>query len=335
MHIVRLSSPGLVRKNAVRSAWFSCRPFMSSPVHAQNPAVLLVLGLPQAGSGTVVRILERCGAPDHAARLAQAQQKLLEDLGSSWDSPLELPDRCLQSSQAVAFEQAVLEALQTDTGSSLSQACLPGLERLLPIWQRALAAQGIQPSYVLVLRHPLEVAEQFRHANGWSRDHGLLVWLQSALAMERHSRSENRVVLDLEQVRWDADGALNRLEGRLQLALPERHHRSLLELETSAEFAPSSSGLPSQGDADTSPLLQMALRLHGWLLAEAQQTEREAHLPDAIRQQLQMAETLMGRTLSEVAARSDSLNEQVVALRSRRLVRLSEWLRRSNSARVA
>ena len=297
--------------------------------------MLLVLGLPQAGSGTVARILERCGAPEHAARLAHQQQQLLEDLGSSWDSPLELPDRCLQSSQALAFEQAVGEALEVDLDLRLSQACLPGLERVLPIWQRALSAHGVQPCYVLVLRHPLEVAEQLRHANDWSKDHGLLVWLQSALAMERHSRGQNRVVLDLEQVRWDADGALNRLEGRLKLALPERHHRSLLELEAGEELAPSAVGLPSQADADTSPLLQMALRLHGWLLAEAQQTEREAHLPDAIRQQLQMAETLMGRTLSEVVARSHNLSQQVVALRRRRLVRLSDWFRRTNYERVA
>ena len=79
----------------------------------------------------------------------------------------------------------------------------------------------------------------------------------------------------------------------------------------------------------------MALRLHGWLLAEAQQAEREAHLPEAIRQQLQMAETLMGRTLSEVAARSESLTQQVVTLRRSRLVRLSEWLQRRNQRRVA
>jgi len=153
--------------------------------------------------------------------------------------------------------------------------------------------------------------------------------------MERHSRGQNRVVLDLEQVRWDADGALNRLEGRLQLALPERHHRSLLELETGAELLPAATGLPAQADADTSPLLQMALRMHGWLLAEAQQSEREAHLPEAIRQQLQMAETLMGRTLSEVVARGDSLHQQVTELRRSRLVRLSQWLRGRDQHRAA
>lgn len=308
---------------------------MSSPVPAPSPALLLVLGLPQAGSGAVARMLERCGAPEHAARLAQRQQQLLEDLGSSWDSPLELPDRCLQSSQALAFEQAVVEALGHEVDWRLSQSCLPGLERVLPIWQRALAADGVQARYILVLRHPLEVAEEFRQTHAWSRDHGLLVWLQSALAMERHSRSEHRVVLDLEQLRWDPDGALNRLEGRLQLALPERHHRSLLEFESSEELLSVAPGLPSQADADGSLLLQMALRLHRWLQAEAQQAEREAHLPEAIRQQLQMAELLIGRTLCEVTAHNESLQRQVVGLRSSRLVRLSEWLSRRNRQSVA
>ena len=302
---------------------------MSSTPQTQGSSVLLVLGLPQAGSARVARMLQQCGAREHTAHLAQQQQELLQDLGSGWDSPLNLPDRCFGSTAATAFEQAIAQALATDESLRLSQACLPGLERVLPIWHRALAAQGLDPRHVLVLRHPLEVAEQFRASHGWSRDHGLLVWLQSSLAMERHSRDHQRVVLDLEQVRWDADGALNRLEGRLQLALPERHHRSLLELEAAElpEQAPAPAGLTALGDADTSPLLQMALRLHGWLLAEAQQAEREAHLPAAIQQQLEMAETLMGRTLSEVTARSEDLNQQVDALQRRRLVRLSEWLR--------
>ena len=304
---------------------------MSSLPSTTPAAVLLVLGLPQAGSTQVARMLEHCGAPEQSAALAKQQQELLEGLGSSWDSGLELPDRCLDSAQASAFQQALGGGLSQEPALRLSQACLPGMERVLPLWHRALSSHGVVARHVLVLRHPLEVVEQFR-GQGWSRDHGLLVWLQSTLAMERHTRSQERVVLDLEQVRWDPDGALNRLEGRLQLALPERHHRSLLELEAEAKdgVAPQRhAGLSvlSTGDQDTSPLLQMALRLHGWLMAEAQQLEREAHLPEAIRQQLQMAETLMGRTLSEITARSDSLTQQMEALRSRGLVRLSDWFR--------
>jgi hypothetical protein len=315
---------------------------MSSTPQTQPSALLLVLGLPQAGSAQVARMLERCGAPEHTDQLAQQQEQLLEALGSRWDSPLELPDRCLNSTQAAAFQQALVNTLAQDPALRLSQACLPGMERILPLWHRALSGHGLQARHVLVLRHPLEVVEQFR-SQAWSRDHGLLVWLQSYLAMERHTRDQDRVVLDLEQVRWDPDGALNRLEGRLQLALPERHHRSLLALEAEANSEPeagalhrsSAPALLSHGDGDTSPLLQMALRLHSWLLAEAQQVEREAHLPEAIRQQLQMAETLMGRTLSEISARTDNLTQQVAALRRRRLVRLTDWLRRSHNQQAA
>ena len=298
------------------------------PLH-ESRSLLLVLGLPQAGSSRVARILQRCGAPEQAAQLLQQQKQLLEELGSGWDSALKLPERCFRSHAANAFEQALAEVLVHGSDGELSQACLPGLERVLPIWHRALEVAGIEPRHILVLRHPLEVVEQFRMSHGWSRDHGLLVWLQSSLAMERYSRGHQRVVMDLEQARWDLDGALNRLEGRLQLALPERHHRSLLDLEVADE--PQSASVPlalsTQGDADTSPLLQMALRLHGWLLAEAQQAEREAHLPAAIQQQLEMAEMLMGRTLSEVTVRSENLNQQIDALQRRRIVRFSEWLR--------
>lgn len=300
---------------------------MTSTLQNHESSLLLVLGLPQSGCARVARLLKRCGAHEQTSELADQQLKLLVNLGCGWDSPLDLPDRSFSSAAAYKFEESLTQALSTDAGQMLKQAFLPGLERVLPIWHRALKTQGIQPQHVLVLRHPLEVAEQFRISDGWSRDHGLLVWLQSALAMERHSKSHQRVVLDLEQVCWDTDGALNRLEGRLQLMLPERNHRSLLEIDAADQSEFPASGLPAYGNADTSPLLQMALRLYGWLLAEANQSEREAHLPIAIYQQLQMAEALMGRTLSEVSTRSDKLSQAVENLSRRRLVRLSDWLR--------
>ena len=53
--------------------------------------------------------------------------------------------------------------------------------------------------------------------------------------MERHSRGKKRVVVDSEQVRWDLDAALNRIESALQLSLPERNHKTLLEIEATQE----------------------------------------------------------------------------------------------------
>ena len=73
------------------------------------------------------------------------------------------------------------------------------MERILPLWQSALEKQELLIQHLLVVRHPLAVVEQFRAIEGWDRDRALLVWLQSTLAMERHSRNCSRVIVDGER----------------------------------------------------------------------------------------------------------------------------------------
>lgn len=292
-------------------------------------AVLLVLGLPQCGIDAVSTVLQRCGAEGETAdELAQAQQDLLSSLGSGWDSPLELEDRCLASRQAQAFGHALESSFAAQPPGPLSLACVHGMERVLPLWQEALKQQQHAYRHLLVVRHPLAVAEQFRQQHGWNRDHSLLVWLQSSLAMERHSQGQPRVVLNGEDVLWDVDSALNLIESTLQLTLPERNHKTLLALEAQQSSRPVEAPVPADQSSSGSLLLTMALQLHGWLLAESEGRERATHLPQTIRQQLSLAESLMGRTLNDLSLRNESLHSKLTQLEGRRSVRLMNWLRR-------
>ena len=278
-------------------------------------------------------VLERCGARSRNLNsLAKAQQKLLSQVGNGWDSPLELADRCFHSDAAEEFSSALTEALNKLGGNQCGLACVHGMERILPLWQSALEKQELLIQHLLVVRHPLAVVEQFRAIEGWDRDRALLVWLQSTLAMERHSRNCSRVVVDGEQLSWDLDGTLNLIESTLQLTLPERHHKSLIELET--EEDPKANQINNRfiteitNQSAGSLLLTMALQLHDWLLAERQNRVRQRHLPDTIRQQLTLAENLMGRTLNNLSLQNDSLKHKLHSLEKRRSVRFSNWVRR-------
>ena len=297
--------------------------------------VLLVLGLPQCGTATVQHVLERCGARAGAlGALADAQNALLISAGNGWDSPLELPDRCLSNEAAQTFAAQLDSVLSEPTADPWALACVHGMERVLPLWQSALHQQKRPIRHLLVVRHPLSVVEQFRHGEGWDRDRSLLVWLQSALAMERHSRNHSRVIVDGEQLAWDLEGTLNQIETTFQLTLPDRHHKTLIELEQDASHAIPLSGTPvtsTSGQTAGSLVLTMALQLHDWLLAESQGRDRQRHLPDTIRQQLTLAETLLGRTLNELSLQNDNLNRKLESLGRRRSLRLSNWLRRQTA----
>ena len=296
--------------------------------------LLLVLGLPQAGGDQVRRALELCGAPHLAGGgLMAHHNRALTAAGTGWQATRSLPSRWFGSEAVPALGQQLAEELAPllpEHGLRVLQ--LPGLERLLPLWQQAMAGLPVQPAYVLVLRHPLEVAEALRRSEGWSRDKALLVWLQSTLAMEAPTRGQARVVIEQEQLHWDPDGALNRLEQGLNLQLPERSHERLLQLEQERPEQPLAQAPNRPLAAEGSPLLQLALELHGWLQAEASGQQRPRLMPEVICQQLAWAEALYGRTLVEEQQQRQQAEAQLEQLQSRRLVRLSRWLRPDRAA---
>ena len=296
--------------------------------------LLLVLGLPQAGGDQVRRALELCGAPHLAGGgLMAHHHRALTAAGTGWQATRSLPTRWFGSEAAPALGQQLAEELAPLLPAhGLRVLQLPGLERLLPLWQQAMAGLPVQPAYVLVLRHPLEVAEALRRSEGWSRDKALLVWLQSTLAMEGPTRGQARVVIEQEQLHWDPDGALNRLEQGLNLQLPERSHERLLQLEQERPEQPLAQAPNRPLAAEGSPLLQLALELHGWLQAEARGQQRPRLMPEVICQQLAWAEALYGRTLVEEQQQRQQAEAQLEQLQSRRLVRLSRWLRRDRAA---
>ena len=281
----------------------------------------------------MAHVLERCGAQaSDLSSLAEAQRNLLFELGNGWDSPLELADRCLNSECAKTFYSSLTEALDKQQVKECGLACVHGMERILPIWQAALEKKNQRIQHLLVVRHPLAAVEQFRSDEGWGRDRALLVWLQSTLAMERHSRNFSRVVVDGEQLAWDLDGTLNQIENTLKLTLPERHHKSLIELEqdSSSKTDPISIKTLAQAPnkAAGSLLLTMALQLHNWLLAGHETRERQRHLPDAIREQITLAESIMGRTLNDLSLQNSSLKDKLQLLEKRKSLRFSNWIQR-------
>lgn len=295
-----------------------------------RPLPILVLGLPLPAHQAIRRVLELCGAralaPD---QLLACQQQWLQEAGADWDSPRELNARWLSAASAEPLE-APLQGLLDQPEATPSPAAplvlqLPGLERTLPLWQAGFRSVGVEPAHLLILRHPLEVAEALRREHGWSRDRALLVWLQSSLAMERHTRGCSRLVIEQDTLLWDADAVLDQLEQGLGLQLPQRSHERLLAWEQERpEYLAITPTAPRLNSS--SPLLAMALELHHYLQAEARGEQRQRHLPDVIYQQLAWGEALYGRVLVEAQQSQVDTERQLTQLSSSRLVRLRQWL---------
>ena len=97
-------------------------------VLSERSKILLVLGLPQRGTGAVKHVLESCGVPcRNVETLAKAQQDFLTEVGNGWDSPLELPERCLQNDAAKQFSSLLIKTLETQSADQCGLACVHGM----------------------------------------------------------------------------------------------------------------------------------------------------------------------------------------------------------------
>jgi GT2 family glycosyltransferase len=158
-------------------------------------------------------------------------EELLAELGLSWDSTLSFGST-LDSPTAKQFAPRFVEALNVEFGDS-PLFCLkdPRYCRLLPALLPALQSAGIDPSFVIIERNPLEVAESLKRRDGFSPGKSLLLWLRHTLDAERYTRGQRRVFITYNQLMNDWRGTLNRISEQLEIAWP----RTLPEIEFAFE----------------------------------------------------------------------------------------------------
>ncbi len=104
---------------------------------------------------------------------------LLRDLGCSWDMVGSLPQGWLESQAAAKAEMTLSGILERQFVHRPEPFAIkdPRLCRLMPLWERVFTRFNIQPTMILVLRHPMEVAKSLHKRNGLDLLKGHLLWL--------------------------------------------------------------------------------------------------------------------------------------------------------------
>jgi len=157
-----------------------------------DKVALVVLGMYRSGTSAVARALNLCGAflPDRvvAARLGinpkgfweteavtDLDARFLEHLGADWNRvDFELPTHGPLTDE---FVLNVREVLQQEHGAApLILIKDPRICVLAPLWDRALREGGYRPVYVVVVRHPAEVAGSMETQGDMPLARGLALW---------------------------------------------------------------------------------------------------------------------------------------------------------------
>jgi len=190
----------------------------------QRPAglperLLLVLGMHRSGTSALSGALCQlglCGPSDpEPARqsnptghwepqaIIACHEALLAEAQSSWDHPQVLAE--LWRSRALSGHRQAMEAALKASFPQLKagQVVLvkdPRQCRLQPLWNGLLEEHSLEASVVLMLRHPLAVAQSLQRRNQLPIDRSLLLWLSHTLEAERHTRHLRRSVVVYEQL---------------------------------------------------------------------------------------------------------------------------------------
>ena len=253
--------------------------------------------------------------------IVNLHERLLMELGSSWDDVSRLPEGWWGLDGVAPFRQRLLEMLRRDFGgSALWTLKDPRMCRLLPLWKAILGELGAEPTWVLVTRHPCENILSLETRNGFSWEKSELLWLQHTLDAEAESRDGSRVIVTFDQLLKEREKALETVREAIGVPWPAPPERAAEEM---VKFVDPSKRHHRALDAER--LTSWTRETYDALLAgaEGRETEMRQRL-DAVRGAFEAADGLYAPVLRGRAAELEGRLAQVNARNAELLDSLKE-----------
>jgi hypothetical protein len=135
------------------------------------------------------------------AEIVALHDELLDALGSSWHDDRPLPDSAWSSLEVSSFRQKIVDILRRDFSTASKWLIKePRMCRLLPLWRDIFQELACQPKFILVLRHPGEVAASLLKRDGLPVEIACLLWLTHMLEAEYHTRGQQRIFVSYNRL---------------------------------------------------------------------------------------------------------------------------------------
>jgi len=199
---------------------------------------LVVLGMHRSGTSALTGVLERVGvdlgnelmtpAADNPSGffentlVVDTNEAILAASGSAWDSPFALANNWQDKLTDNTLAQAASAFIQSNITSEHVYALKdPRLSRLLPWWQSLFVKAGVTGRYVILVRHPLEIADSLAARNGLSQTHSLLLWMHYMLEAERYTRGQPRAFVHYHDLLDDPVATVQGVFSRCGLPAPD------------------------------------------------------------------------------------------------------------------
>jgi len=205
----------------------------------EGSTAVIVLGMHRSGTSALAGTLHHLGvefserlmpaSPDNPRGywehrdIVSVNHRLMAEFGATWDDIRPLPAGW-ERGEVALHSSAKLASIMTQ---DFAQAPLWGLKdprlcRLLPLWTTLLAQVKVKPRFILMLRHPCDVAASLAARDGLSGAHAGLLWLRHVLEAEWSTRDRLRTIVHYEDLvghqGWRR--AASQIAGELDLSWP-------------------------------------------------------------------------------------------------------------------
>ena len=307
-------------------------------LHARR--AIVILGMHRSGTSAVAGALGRAGVPfgdrlmppaednekgfwEHV-EIVRLHDQLLSRLGSSWDDECPLPPEW-ETHEATREAQATLaDIVERDFARERIFAFKdPRLSRLLPLWIPLFRRLQIEPYFVLMMRHPWEVAQSLVRRNSFPPSKSYLLWLRHTFTAELATREYPRTILTYEDLlRAPAD-----VIARILTAVGFVRDPGLLEGTLRTAVEPSMQHHSVAGVAAASGVPPFVLGVYETIVGSADSRASSSRV-DALRERFSEVAQVYDANLS---GRSHALDQE---LRTTRQLTASLEEQREEAARV-
>lgn len=265
-------------------------PNPRSVVPSRARKAVVILGMHRTGTSALCGALDLLGVdfgkslmpPTDANKkgyweheeIVRIHDRLLSSMGSCWDDDRPLPADWLERETTREARSHLVETLERDFAqSSIFGMKDPRMCRLVPLWLPIFQSLRVEPLFVLVVRHPWEVAESLAKRDGFEHPKSYLLWLEHIVEAESATRGHTRSFVRYEEMIDEPVAILGELREQLgvNLLAPSEVETSLRHfLDSSLRHHQSTK---TKADKLTQPGAQLALDFYETIRNEATSNE--------------------------------------------------------------
>lgn len=194
---------------------------MSVPDPTDRRRIVVLLGMHRAGTSVTMNVLNALGVPlsddlmpptnfnakgyFESLEISKVHDEILKLFGMLWSSSTithPLPANWWRLPQVAPFKAQLTQIVsrEFEKSGSLWGFKDPRTARLLPLWFEIIEELDLDPKYVLVTRHPTDVARSLHARERVAPMHAELLWLEHNVDALVHTRGKLDALVEYK--RW-------------------------------------------------------------------------------------------------------------------------------------